>query len=499
MRKTLFVVACGLAVSVVSAVVASAQAPLPILMRITQAEDERRWDGELRALLTHHDAAVRKRAALAAGRIGDEGAVAPLVSLLLDADADVRAMAAFALGEIESLSAAEALVAIVRSDERGELRARALEALGKIGAAVPDEQLDRRREIGNLIREALEVEAGRSQGPTLPDSDRLTILLGLTAALRSRPATPGPTIAKFLSSADGRIRSDAANVLARLRAKDGNEQLRKLLVSDPDPNVRANAARVLGVTDDKVSFEALLERALGDQDSRVRVSAIRALGALKDPRAAAPSMKRALADQNEQLEIATMLGQVLTQTEDAVALAWLRSLNKKLNHTAPEVEVALVRISPKAYLAEVNGEGIFKAISGDWHAVAAVANALGEIAALPDSIPTKSQLTASAQEQLRKVLDSRTAEKAIPDVLRALGPFKPKDMKEVLFARLASSDVIVRATAADLLGDLSPADEITRALIGAWPKTTSDSLNDAALSILHSLAKQKSPAANDAA
>src|ERR1043165_577170 len=70
MRKTFLVVLCGLALMFVSAVGAGAQVPLSILMRITQAEDERRWDGELRALLAHRDASVRKRAALAAGRIG---------------------------------------------------------------------------------------------------------------------------------------------------------------------------------------------------------------------------------------------------------------------------------------------------------------------------------------------------------------------------------------------------------------------------------------------
>jgi len=58
--------------------------------------------------------------------------------------------------------------------------------------------------------------------------------------------------------------------------------------------------------------------------------------------------------------------------------------------------------------------------------------------------------------------------------------------------------VIVRATAADLLGNEPPNPAITQALIAAWPRTTKDSLNDAALSILDSLGKQKTPAANDA-
>ena len=496
MKRAPLVLLCGLAVMLAPALFVQAQVPLPILLPITRAEDERRWDDELRALLAHHDAAVRKRAALAVGRIGDERSVPALTALLKDSDADVRAMAAFALGEAESLSGAEALIAIVKSGERGELRARALEALGKIVAAAPSpaEQQARQREFGAVVREALEVEAQKLSAPTLSASDRLTILLGLTAALRSRPADAGPTIAKFLNSSDSRVRSDAGNALARLRLKDGNEQLRKLLVSDPDPNVRANAARVLGATDDKASFDALLARALEDPDSRVRVSAIRALAALKDPRAAQPLMKRAITDQNELLEIATTLGRVLPQTNDETAIAWLRERNKNLNHSASEVEIAFVRISPATYLADLSGTGILK----DWRTTASIANGIGEIAALPDSIPSKSPLMASAQEHLRKMLDVKGADPAIPDVLRALAAFKPADLKEVLVARLQHSDVIVRSTAADLLGDLPPSPDITQALVAAWPQTAKDSLNDAALSILDSLSKQKSPAANDA-
>ena len=88
---------------------------------------------------------------------------------------------------------------------------------------------------------------------------------------------PAKLSPNFLLIQMPRVRADAANALARLRAKDGNEQLRKLLTTDPDPIVRANAARVLGATEDKDAFDGLLDRALKDTDSRVRVSAIRAL------------------------------------------------------------------------------------------------------------------------------------------------------------------------------------------------------------------------------
>src|SRR6185369_7373945 len=175
MKRAPLVLLCGLAVMLSSAALAQAQVPLPILLRITQAEDERRWDDELRGLLAHRDAAVRKRAVLAAGRIGDGHSVPALTSLLKDPNADVRAMAAFALGEVESIDGAAALVEIVKNnDERGELRARALEALGKIAGALPDEQKVRQIEIGAVIRDSLKAQAASPPAP-----DRLTVLLGI--------------------------------------------------------------------------------------------------------------------------------------------------------------------------------------------------------------------------------------------------------------------------------------------------------------------------------
>ena len=492
-----------------------------LLFIIIKAEDERRWDNDLRILFVSPSAAVRKRAALAAGRIGSEDSIPDLTKLVEnDKDPSVRVMAAFALGETESLKAANTLRAVLKNvNPASELRARAIEALGKIAAALPREEDASKRELSAAILEAVKFESTRS-----PSHDQ-TILFGLTAVLRSQPSDAGPTVAKFLTHPNSRVRSDAANTLARLRLNSGNERLRSLLSSDPDPNVRANAARVLGVTEDKASFDALLAKATGDVDSRVRVSAIRALASLKDPRAAAPLVKRAVqltdqephngvrTDMNEALEIATTLGRLLAQKQDYAAVDWLSQRSKSENHRAPEVELALVRIAPAAYLAQFGTADakrkVQETILLDWRAASGIAAGLGEIAALPDSVTNKSELAAQAQTLLRAMLDYKNSgiiintlvavhsEYAVPDVLRALSAFKPTDMAAIARAHLNESDVTIEETAASILGDLPPSEENTRALAAAWPEADKNPSNDAALAILGALAKQKTDAANE--
>ncbi|MCM3902242.1 MAG: peptidylprolyl isomerase [Pyrinomonadaceae bacterium] len=495
--------------------------PQNILLRIVRAEDERRWDADLSGLLSARNAAVRARAALAAGRIGDERAVPSLVALLQqDKDNNVRAMAAFALGETELPAAGDALVAEL-AKRGGAERARIVEALGKIAAALPATDETRIKSFRKEIYAALEFEVARRSA-----SDTDVILLGLTAALRARPQGVGRVITEFLTYADPRIRADAANALARLRAKDGNEQLRKLLIADPDPIVRANAARVLGATEDKDAFDSLLDRALNDTDLRVRVSAIRALAALKDPRAAKPLLKRSDAwsaeslrtvpgQANEALEIVTTIGRLLLGREDKDALAWLKRIRGGFQNSAPEVDIAFVRISPPGYLAELgNGAAARRKAQEtlllNWNAASSLAQGLGEIAALPDSMQDKAQLAEQSQEILRSMLDYRNSgivintlvavhsEYAIPDVLRAFAAFKPKDLNNLLIAHLEETDVVIRATAAELLGELPPGESNTSALIKALSLAQTDKQNDAALSNLDSLGKQKIAVANEA-
>ncbi|MBC8031437.1 MAG: peptidylprolyl isomerase [Pyrinomonadaceae bacterium] len=503
--------------------------PKNTLLRIVRAEDERRWDGDLRSLLSDRNAAVRKRAALAAGRIGNETSVADLVVLFRqDRERDVREMAAFALGEVESALGADALLATLKESEDPPLRARAIEALGKIAAALPKEQEVRSRELGGVILEALSLEGSRRSA-----ADELMVLLGLTAVLRAKPANAGPVVARFSHYSDPRIRADVGNTLARLKLKDENVYLRKLLLTDPDPVVRANAARVLGATEDKSSFEALLNRALKDQDSRVRVSAIRALASLRDAPATVPLLQRGATlllaatseakdtprvhqgEVNELLEIASALGRLRQNSNDSRTYQWLLEI-RPVTGIAPEVEIALARISPGNYLSGVLTPAQESMLT-DWRAASSFAQALGEMAALaPGSRQNlapgskeNNEIRGDAQKILRAMLDYRNSgltintlvavhsEYAVPDVLRAFAAFKPKDLSEVLRQHLKESDVIIRATAAELLGELPLDSTNTEVLRDALKVALQDKeLNDAALAIIDALAKQKNRNAN---
>jgi cyclophilin family peptidyl-prolyl cis-trans isomerase len=493
---------------------AGAGVPADVLLKIVRAEDERRWDeAEMAALLASKSAAVRRRAALAAGRIGDEKAVQALGSLLRrDLDAGVRAEAAFALGEIESAAAADMLLTTLRMSKTAAERASAVEALGKIAAALPAAQEERRAALGAEILSALEAERKAAR------PNRALLLHGLTAVLRARPAGAGPKVAAFLSSTDARVRADALNTLARLRAKESLERVAALLASDPDAVVRANAARALGAAEDASRVDLLATRGLNDPDARVRVSAVRALAQLRGERAASALMGRAEsllapyaaarrgtevrpAETNELLEIATALGRVYANRGDRKVVEWLRQFREAEALAAPEVEVALARVAPADYLREQP----FPSLTGpdapgrrplkSWQTYSALAQGLGELAAPSSEAGGNSVVSLKADAQILLITllgEPSTPALALPDVMRALAAFKPANLGELMRAKLSADDFIVRSTAADIIGDLEPDAASARALASALPRALAEKNNDAALSILGALGKQRS-------
>ena len=100
---------------------------------------------DLIRLLSDSEARVRRRAALAAGRVGLPAAVEPLTRLLTDDEFEVRQMAAFALGLLADASARPALLKAL-DDAEPIVQGRAAEALGSIGDRTDAEA------IGAMVR-----------------------------------------------------------------------------------------------------------------------------------------------------------------------------------------------------------------------------------------------------------------------------------------------------------------------------------------------------------
>ncbi len=481
------------------------------LIAILKAEDARRYDKTLEDLLKSPSEQVRTRAALAVGRIGNTAAVPALVGLMeKDPSLRVREMAVFALGEIESVTAADAIVRLIGETGKAQIpgktemgRARLVEAAGKIAAAHANDP--KAKELGGAIIFTLEAEQLRGQS-----QDRETILLALTAALRAKPEHADVTVAKFLTNADARVRADAANTLARMRAKNANELLRMMLVKDTDAIARANAARALGAAEDGEAVDALIKAATSDTDSRVRVVAIRSLAALKNEKAAEPLLKRGEillsaykaskkpdripTEQNEFIEIATTLGRLLTNTQNERAVNLIREFGKLDNGLSTEVYIARVRIAP------VRGDESAKPELTHWRQYSTLAQVVGEFAKLEPTNEEGKKMKAEAPEVLHPL--ARALAEADPvndadtimagsDVLRAYAAFKTADLSEILRSALNNKDVFIRATAAELIGELPASKENVETLKATFERSlqTDKHDNDAQLAILDALFK----------
>jgi cyclophilin family peptidyl-prolyl cis-trans isomerase/HEAT repeat protein len=474
-------------------------------VRIVKAEDELRFDEVLEGIIEKGNPLERERAALAAGRIGDEKAIAMLVKLTeTDGSAKVRETAVFALGEIESIKGADAVLAVLKNKGFPNIiRARAIEATGKIAAANPKDE--KSKELGQAILDILEDEDKRGE-----KQSKDIILLGITAALRAKAEETDYVVAKFLTNLDARIRADAANTLARLRTKNANEKFRSMLLTDDDPIARANAARGLGIGEDKEAVNMLIESAITDEDSRVRVSAIRSLGSLKDEKSAEKLLERGdklLADyktsksanpveKNELLEIATALGNILKGKNDKKATEFLSEfLRWEVN--SPEIYIAIAKVTPDSYLQKMGYSLTLKATAKqlNWLTSSSEAQGKGELADNTDKeirkiVEDTLRIYFTEPEEAKKAVGYDYTN-AIPDLLRSFAKFKTEDLSGILRKNLIHKDIFIRAAAAELLGEQTAAKENIEALKAAFANAlkTDKTYNDAQLSILSALVK----------
>ncbi len=479
-----------------------AQIPTNVLVQIVKAEDELRFDKTLEDLMKSTDAKIRKRAVLAAGRIGDDRAIASLTNLLeKDADTGVREMAAFSLGEIESLKSVDAILKVLQDTKNAdEIRARAIEAAGKIAAANATDE--KSKDLGKAILDNLEFELQRSK-----QQNRELVLFGITAVLRAKPQENEVVVAKFLTNPDARVRADAANTLARHRAKNANAQFRTMLASDKEPIARANAARGLGASEDKEAFDLLIKATISDEDSRVRVSAIRAVGSLKVARAADRLLERGeklLADykkskfanpseKSELLEITTTLGRILSKTNDEKAVNFVEKFRGSDKFNSPETEIAFAQIAPDKYLKEFNAKnnGL-----NDWRVASSYAQGLGEIAKQTNE-DLKMRGSQTIATYFNEIVEKVTAvsqsemNKAVPDLIRAITEYKSEYLPYLLREIITTKDVFARASSAESLAETAATEENIEALNRAFDYAIKEDkkYNDAQLAILDALFK----------
>ena len=488
--------------SLIVSIAAYAQVPVNTAIQILKAEDARRYDAVLDGLLNSTNADVRTRAALAAGRIGDDKAI-PALSALLEKDQSekVRAMAAFAIGEIESAKGSDVILKTLKDPKTAdEVRARAVEAAGKIAAANAKDA--KSKDLGEAI---LETIGSEDDNGVKPSHD--TVLLGITAVLRARPANGDAIVARYLKSADASIRADAANTLSRIRATNANSALHAILIRDADPDARANAAKALGAAVDVGAFDLLLNSALTDTDSRVRVSAIRSLVSIKAVKAADKLVERGEkllgdcklskfanpAEKNEMIEIATALGRLIAGSGNERAVKFLDAFAILDDARTPEISVARMQVQP----AEFDNT---KRKNMNWHELVTTAQVAAEVATIEPKTDEIKKMKAEARDILKAGLevfsapgvgDDKKSILAMPEFLLAYARFKPAHLDEVLRAMLENSDVQIRATAAGLIDNQPVSKENVEALKKALDLALvkdKDS-NDAQLSILDALYK----------
>jgi cyclophilin family peptidyl-prolyl cis-trans isomerase/HEAT repeat protein len=483
---------------------AVAQVPTATLITIVKAEDARRYDKTIENLIKSPDLNVRHRSALAAGRIGDERAI-PALTYLLESEAAVNmaAMAAFAIGEIESVKGADAILkALADAKTPHEVRARAVEAAGKIAAANAKDS--KAKELAAAILNVLDFELTKRSAPYID-----VVRLALTAALRARPAGADEIVRKYLAFTDPDVVADALNTLTRLRAKNANRDARDLLATSINALVRANAVRLLGAAEDKDALDILLKVATEDTDSRVRVSAIRSLAALRDTKAAEPLLKRGEelfasyskakepnfipVEQNEFIEIAVALGRLLANTDNERADKLFADFGKLDKGHTPEIYIARVRIWPK------RGDGSSPELT-DWRQYSTLAQVVGEFASIEPKSEVGKAMKTEAPGIIRPLAkafaeaDPSSEGKRMmagPDALQAFARFKTEDLGEMARKALKNKDVQMRATAAGILADLPLSKENVEALKTAFKDAllTDKMENDAQLAIMDAIFK----------
>jgi cyclophilin family peptidyl-prolyl cis-trans isomerase/HEAT repeat protein len=399
---------------------------------------------DLTRMLTDPEARVRRRTALAIGRVGLAEGAAPLAALLGDDDPEVRQMAAFALGLLGP-SAKDQKDALVKAltDESPLVQGSAAEALGLIGDAGAADAIGR-MVAQNIQAGALAKTDGDDEGRR--DTPDAAARLGVYALVRLKAYTQ---LSAAIFDANGQLRVHAwpvAFALQRLEDKRSQNAL-VALAKDPNPYTRAFAVTGLGRLRDRASLDVLLpmlaDNAGGNRS--VLIEAIRAVGRIGDPSAIAPLLKIIQTKDVEphvKLEAVTALAG-FHELSSASVPGLADTILDLVTDAQPGIRAAALRAE-----ASIDPDGFMSVLSGlepdpHWTVRAALASVL---ATMPQE---------KALPRLTAMLNDGD-QRAVPAVLNALVRLKAPGVGAILLQKLKADDPVVRVAAANGVGEVKP-------------------------------------------
>jgi HEAT repeat protein len=242
-------------------------------------------------------------AAQALGRIGDAGAVDPLIKALLDEDEDVRTDAAAALAQLSDARSSEQLLENLIGDPCTDVKLTAIDTLAKLQdkAVIPwlrrvvkgrdeeiawdedefydsgwDDWVDVQIKAVNALATLKANEAVPDIVAAMRDENAQDMTEAGFKAL-ARMGEPGiEALVAFLDEDSTRLRRRAAAALASIGHESAREPVSRAL-ADPAPVVRMAAMRALAArapTDDR------LAQMFEDSDDAIRSEAVRLFGSL---------------------------------------------------------------------------------------------------------------------------------------------------------------------------------------------------------------------------
>jgi cyclophilin family peptidyl-prolyl cis-trans isomerase len=390
---------------------------------------------DLVRLLSDDEARVRRRAALAVGRVGLRDGVQPLVALLADSEPEVRQMAAFALGLLGDKTARDPLVRAL-ADQSPLVQGSAAEALGLIGDPAAAEAIGRM--VAQMVQGGAVGQPGEDEDARR-DTPASAFRLGVYALVRLK-AYDQLAAAVLDASGQPRVRWwPVAFAFERLEDKRALSAL-LTLAKDAQPNTRAFAVKGLGLLTDRAALPVLLPL-LTTGDRAVVIETIRALGRIGDGAAAAPLLKivaAADAEPHVRLEAVTALGGLHAGTAvNDVLLDLLSDHNPSIRAAALAATAAQ---DPEEFVTVLSG------IDPDpnWTVRAALASVLGTLT--PEiGLP---RLTTMLNDSDQRVF---------PAVLASLVKLGSPNAATVALDRLEADDPVVRVAAANGVGELKPA------------------------------------------